>query len=57
MVWRVQMVLVAVKPLLPPETGLHIASPWLLGQGMWLPVMTLGSRDPLVLPGVYPFLG
>ena len=56
MVWRTQTGLVAVKPALPPRTGIHNAPPQPLGHGIWLPVVTPGSRGPVVLSGVYPFL-
>ena len=57
MVQRAQTGLVAMKPALLPRTGIHNAPPWPLGHGIWLLVVTPGSRGLVVLPGVYPFLG
>ena len=57
MVQRAQIGLVAVKPALPTRTGIHNTPPSPLGHGIWLHLVTPGSRGQVVLPGVYPFLG
>ena len=56
MVQRAQTGLVAVKPALPPGSGINNAPPQPLDHGLWLPAVTPGSRDLVVFPGVYPFL-